>query len=237
MVPLSFSGAQHDCGGCFCHYDIQSDENIFTCSNPSLTKLPTAPQLTNTILLMNTKVKYISQNAIAAMKPIQSLRKINMSNNLIERVSNQIQYLKQVEEIWLGGNPIKCESEMIWMIPWLNTVHNITRKLIVKDFDEVKCSNGRFRGLPIHLLTVIKQGCYPHKLTAGQTAGVSVAGAFFVLVFCITVIVLKNPREVKFYMYYYLRLNTVPKDDKNEDVTNMEYDAFLCFWYENYISP
>ena len=37
----------------------------------------------------------------------------------------------------------------------------------------------------------------------------------------------RNPREAKFYMYYYLKVDTVPKDDKNEKLENMQYDAFF----------
>ena len=47
--------------------------------------------------------------------------------------------------------------------------------------------------------------------------------------------VAKNPREIKFLMYCYLKVDTVPKDDRDENVDNMEYDAFFCYRYVHHI--
>ena len=52
--------------------------------------------------------------------------------------------------------------------------------------------------------------------------------ALIVIIVLVTIIA-KNSREAKFFMYYYLKLDTVPKDDKDDNVDNMQYDAFFCY--------
>ena len=39
----------------------------------------------------------------------------------------------------------------------------------------------------------------------------------------------RKSREVKFFMFYYLKLDTVPKDEENENLERIEYDAFFCY--------
>ncbi len=198
--------------------------------DPSQTYFADPPQMTNIILLRGTNVSEISLAPIEAMKNILSLRIINMTNNKIKRIPKEIQHLPQVEEIWLSGNPFHCDCKMTWMITWLNTLKTNSSFSLVRDYREVTCGHGKIKGLPIHLLTDVLLGCYPSRWTEGQTAGVIVAGIAVVFIFILTVITFKKSHEVNFLMFYYLRLDRVPKDDKNEMLTNIEYDAFLCFW-------
>ena len=36
-------------------------------------------------------------------------------------------------------------------------------------------------------------------------------------------------RRGRFLIYYYLKVDTIPPDDKNEDLEDKEYDAFFCY--------
>ncbi len=218
------------CGSCLCYYDIHSLQNILNCSSASQTKFGDPPEMTNVILLNGTSISEIPSGPIETMKTIPSLRIINMTNNKIQKISKEIQHLLQVEEIWLSGNPFNCDCEMTWMITWLNSLRNNSRQGPVRDYRELICGEGRFKGLPVHLLTDVLLGCYPSRWTKAQTAGVSVAGVLVVIIFLLTVLTLIKSREINFLMYYYLRLDRVPKDDKNENLDNKEHDAFLCFW-------
>ena len=71
----------------------------------------------------------------------------------------------------------------------------------------------------------------PCKAVNSSKVGIRVGtGIALILMICIF-FVAKNPREIKFLMYYYLKVDTVPKDDRDENVDNMEYDTFFCYRY------
>ncbi len=138
--------------------------------------------------------------------------------------------MKTVKDIWLSGNAFHCDCEIIWMINWLNSVNDITGRSTVWDYRTVKCSSGKLEGVSIHKISDVLLGCYP-LWSRGQIVGVSVSA---IVVFCLFVVLatvaFKKSREVRFLVHYYLRLDTVPKDDEKENLENIEYDAFLCFW-------
>ena len=116
------------------------------------------------------------------------------------------------------------------MIKWLNNFKRPTGEHVIVDYQDIKCQSGSMKGLPIYVLTEVIMGCYPAKLSTAQKVGIGVGtGIAFILMICVLYMA-KNPREVKFLMYYYLKVDTIPKDDKDENVDNMEYDAFFCYW-------
>ena len=85
------------------------------------------------------------------------------------------------------------------------------------------------KGKLLYLLDQVEMGCFPSKWTIWQKVGVGMGAVIAVAAVTISIIATKRSREVKFLMYYYLRLDTVPKDDKNENVNNMKYDAYFCY--------
>ncbi len=121
------------CGECFCIFDQKRNKNIFNCSHLSLESLPNVPKLTNILI---------------------------MTNNKVSKIPQSIQKLK-VLEIYLSGNPLVCDCEMTWMISWLNTLNNKTNKNLIRDYRDVKCSNSKFRGIPIIFISDVLLGCGP----------------------------------------------------------------------------
>ncbi len=181
-------------------------------------------------MLTGNNIKQITDEDVKKLNQLKDVKELDLRHNRISDISKQMQQLENVEHIWLGENPFHCDCRMTWMITWLNGHKNSSGKSIVMDFQNVKCNNGRFSGLPIHLISDVLLGCYPSRWTRAQIDGVTVAAALVCVVFSLTVFGLKKSREVKFLMYYYLRLDTVPKDDKNENLDNIENDAYLCYW-------
>ncbi len=172
----------------------------------------------------------ITSQSIEAMSKVRTIKVVNISNNLISKVSKEIQILSDLEEIWMSGNPIHCDCEIIWMITWLNALSNSTNNNLIKDNRDVKCSNGKLKGVPVMFLSDVLLGCFPSKWTRGQKAAVGVFAGVMCIAVCLAAIVAKKTREVKFFMFYYLRLDTVPRDDKSENLDNIENDAYLCYW-------
>ena len=80
-------------------------------------------------------------------------------------------------------------------------------------------------------LNKVDLGCFPSHWTLWQKIGVGVGAAMAVFIIVVAVIITKRSREMKWFMYYYLKLDTVPKDDRDENVENIKYDAFFCCRY------
>ena len=137
--------------------------------------------------------------------------------------------LNQMGEIWLSGNPFDCDCEMIWMTDWLNTFTSASGEHIMADFRNLTCEAGSMKGTPIYELNEVLMGCFPSKWRTWQKVLVGI-GAGIAIITIIVLILMRRSREVKFFLYYHLKLNTLVDDDKNEMLDNMRYDAFFCFW-------
>ncbi len=174
--------------------------------------------------MTQTKISKISEAFIEDVQFHKSLKVLDMKNNKIKKIPKAILNLKGIDELYLSGNPFDCDCDMTWMITWLNNASNV-----VKDHQQITCGYGRFRDIPIHVLTDVAVGCYPHTWTTAQKVGIPCAIIIMIIIFVLIVFCLQRSREVKFFLYYYLRLDTVPQDDKNEKLDDIEYDAFLCY--------
>ena len=141
--------------------------------------------------------------------------------------------LTHLKKIWLGGNPFYCDCSMAWTIKWLNKFTNLMGDHIIVDYKNVKCHNAPVTGRTIYQLTAVEMDCFPKELAMWQKVAVGSGSSVAIVIITLLIVVkMKGSREVKFLMFYYLKLDTVPKDDKNENVDNMEYDAFLCYRYK-----
>ena len=97
------------------------------------------------------------------------------------------------------------------------------------DYKDVKCHTGMMKGLPIYKLSEIEMGCFPNNWTTWQKGSVG-AGVAMVLLFVVTAVLIVRKRKVfPFLMYYYVNLITIPKDEKDENIDDKEYDAYLSF--------
>ncbi len=226
---LHFSAKQHSCGPCFCYFDIKSENNIFNCSHMPLSRFPPLPANTQTLLLTDTKLKEVTVKNIEQINEVGSVKIIHFDDNFIRTMPKQIESIENVDEIYLGGNPFLCDCDMTWMIGWLKRRVNSTGNSLVGDIRNTKCDSGKYNGLPIYLLSDVLLGCYPHSLTTLQKVAIAIGALVTVLIFSLITVAVKKSKEVKFLLFYYLRLKTLPKD-KGEDVKNKEYDAFFCYW-------
>ncbi len=193
-----------------------------------MTEVPKIPNLTTSFVLTGSKVSVIGDTFVSNARNVSTLRSINLTNNAIKIISQKIQNMDGVQEIWLSGNPFVCDCSMTWMIPWLNRRNKHSDHNIVSDYRALICSNGKLKGVPILFLNNVLLGCYPNRWSTGQKVGVGLGLTLSILLILLTVT--WKSKEMKFLLFYYVRINTVPRDDKNENLDNKEYDGFFCYW-------
>ena len=213
------------CLNCLCFFDIKSNTNIFNCSKLPMKTHLMVPNFTKTCILSGSKISELPAHFFERGMLPSTISQLDLSKNQIRRIPEVIQSVKSLAKIYLSGNPFVCDCKMTWMITWLNNCSDI-----VKDYKQITCGSGRFKDIPIHVLTEVALGCYPHNWTTAQKVGVAAGVALVVAVFSIISVVLRKRREVKFLLYHYLNLNTFPKDDPKEKLDDIHYDAFLCYW-------
>ena len=176
------------------------------------------------------KITIMNGSFMSALLQSQTLKWLNLAFNDITNLPVNVQNLTHLEKIWLSGNPFHCDCEMTWMIGWLNNFTIPSKEHVIVDYQDIKCHSGKMKGKPIYKLNKVDLGCFPSRMTTLQKVGIGLGAMLALIVIIVLVtIIAKNSREAKFFMYYYLKLDTVPKDDKDDNVDNMQYDAFFCY--------
>ena len=158
-------------------------------------------------------------------------KKLHSDSPFTKMNINNVQELRLLEEIRLSKNPYHCDCEMTWMMEWLNNFTAPAGKHITVDYKHLKCFIGMMVGKPIYNLDKVEMGCYPPELILWQKIVISLSsGVVYIIIVGLAYLVIKRSRDIKFFLYYYCKWCTcmgVPKDDKNEKLNNMEYDAYL----------
>ena len=238
---------------CFCHYYKEFKANVYRCLSKTSTTLPSSVQTgTNWLVVSSKKITRvcdsfdyfdkielldISRNNISMvcdkfwndLETNTNIKSLNLARNNFKSISKKLRNAKNLTKVWLSDKPFHCDCDMIWMKDLLNNFTTPTGDHIIIDYKDVKCKTGMMIGTAIYNLNEVAMGCFPRKLTTWQNVGVGIGAGLAVITIIITIVVTKRSREVKFLMYYYFKLDTVPKDDRNENVDNMEYDAFFCY--------
>ena len=235
---------------CNCYYNTDVGYNVLNCSQSNLKKLPpVVPSKTDWFILDNSNIPSIcsfnytnsmikkldlKDNIIGSVCQsfykdlgLNSLKELNLANNRITSIPRLIQE-SRLTKIWLGGNPFHCDCHMTWMIKWLKNCIQ-TGKQNVIDCSTVTCYSGQMIGKPIHQLTEKDLECFPSRWTKWQKIGVGIGATVGFLLIVIATAVARRYEEIKFFMYYYLDFDLRQKDNKNENLDDIKYDAFFCY--------
>lgn len=204
--------------------------NIYNCTSEETQSITFVPQLTTKIEMIGTKVTEITTDFALNIQNTTTLQWLDLRNNSLLCIDKTLSNVSHLEHVWLSGNPIHCDCEMTWMIHWINQFMNSEGKHTVVDYLDVKCGNGKFKGLPVYAVTEVLLGCYPNTWSLGQKVGVGMGAATAVLLVLISAFLARKSKEMKFLLFYYLKLDTVPKDEDKDKLENKEYDAFFCYW-------
>ena len=251
VVPLRcYSISAYEC---FCHYYQELQANVYNCSSKTATALPpSVEQNTNYLIVSSVNITClcdsfdyfdeielldVSRNNISSvcdkfwnlLEKSANIKYFNLAGNNIRVISKKLRNIKHLRQVWLSDNPFHCDCGITWMKDLLNNFTTPTGEHIIVDYKDVKCKTGMMIGKALYNLNEVDMGCFPSKWTTWQKIGVGIGAVVAVILILLTIVITKRSRELKFLIYYYFKVDTIPKDDKNENVDNMEYDAFFCY--------
>ena len=166
---------------CQCHYFFEEEANVLNCSRTNLTSLTEVQILNNTMWFV------ARSNNISTLQWTESFKNITLfdfQNSSIQEIdteffihiqtssyvnfaSNKLQSFPlslnetSFSEVYLAGNPIDCNCDMMWFADWLNRTKPKSQIRIVQDYDKVFCEGGIWNGHPVYTLNATEMGCYP----------------------------------------------------------------------------
>ena len=110
--------------------------------------------------LENSSIRMINDDFFTKMKTTRKTKFLNLANNDLKWLPKTLKGTN-FSEVYLSGNPIDCNCDMLWVTEWLNTTH---MRQIVKDYDHVLCFGGEWNGIQVYELSAVRMGCYPKNI-------------------------------------------------------------------------
>ncbi len=178
--------------------------------------------------IKGSKVGKICSSTLNSILQLSRLKSLNLSQNNLTKVSKMFQSTSNhLDRLWLGGNPIHCSCDMVWMVWWLPNAKAPSGGKRVQDYQDVLCGPGLLAGAPIWKLNRVQLGCFPKHLPSSTIIILGAFGGFVILGLAVIILVYKNRVLVRWLVYKYVgKLIGV---DSNENLDDMEYDAFLSY--------
>ena len=210
--------------------------NIYECSSSTVQMLPSSVlQFTDKLVVQNTNIPDLCRtfNYFHTIQAID-LRK-NSISTICKSYADKLENFSinsRFQSLWLSENPFYCDCFMIWMIKWLNNFI-VQGKHAVVDYRNVTCGRGKMKETPIYILNSGEMGCFKGEWKPWQTTLVVIAACFLGAIIIALCIIIKYKRDVRFFLHHYCGCVCVyfgiPKDDQDEQLQRMSYDAFLAY--------
>lgn len=179
------------------------------------------------VVLHNSRVHSFCPQFLDTLSKMH-LEVLDLSGNNLTKLPRKFEDIHFANSIFLSNNNFTCDCDIIWMIDWFNNFTTSKGERIVKDFKEVRCHTGQKVGTPIYLLDSVKLNCFPPEFAVWKIAVIVSVGALLLLSMLVAVVVIKRSREVRWIIYKNFNKLVKAKDDDNVD--ELEFDAFLSFW-------
>ncbi len=248
---------------CTCHYKQSVRVNVLECTNPALSSvLQTIPHFTDWLIIKkiytnNFCISYLYSNPIVGRVSHLRIESSNISNichdtlqsilsspNLTEIsvVNNSFTkfsltwktHSSYVERLWLGGNPIDCNCDMLWMMDWLENSTGASGKRLVQDYQDVICATGPEAGTPVYRLDKVKLKCYPKEIPIWIIIVASSVSAV-ILITVVTILMIHRYRRLIWWLIYKNFDKMLGDSDRDEDITDTQFDAFISFRYVKHV--
>ena len=169
---------------CWCHYFFEEKANVLNCSHTNVTSLTHLPIPNETMWLVakfndipylqwsenldtiqhfdlqNSGVRHITDDFFSKIKSINKTKFLNLVNNDLRAFPTSLGGTN-FSQVYLAGNPIDCNCQMLWFASWLNATEPHSENRIVKDYKQVVCTGGEWNGTQVYKLNAKHMGCYP----------------------------------------------------------------------------
>ncbi len=171
----------------------------------------------------------ICDDTLKSVLHSRRLKKISFANNNLTSISKMWKTdSDHLERLWLGGNPIDCNCDMLWAMDWLENATGASGHRLVQDYQNVICATGPEAGTPVYKINRVKMECYPKHtpmwiiITACSVGGV---------ILCIVVSILLIHRQWRLFRWLiYKNFDKLIGDrDRNEAIVDRQFDAFISF--------
>ena len=179
--------------------------------------------------LYSAKIDIICDETLAAILKSANMKSLNLAQNKIRRFPIMLnQTVGSLEQLWLSGNPVQCDCDMLWLISWLNNTR-VSGQRLVQDYQDVICKGGKWDGISVYKLDKVLMGCYPNRVAQWIVIVSSVISGLMLFFVIITIIIHRKWNAVRWIIYKNFD-KLLGDPDRNENIENMEFDAFLSFW-------
>lgn len=232
---------------CDCSY-IPNKANLFDCSSKQILTLPEArnvPNITNWIDFRNNRIQKFCGAPKVFLENISSLNLANnnisticeetldaliaspvqildLRNNKLRALPKKVENLVNLSELWLSGNPFRCDCQAIWMKNWMDKFNNSGQR-VIQDYVSIMCQSGK----PIHTLDPVEMGCFPKELTLWQKLMIALAALVTIAIVIAIIAINRRLEEVKWFMY--LHFDYLDKNDGDENIQNKDSDALVSY--------
>ncbi len=236
--------------------------NIMNCTNPELTAFPSVPPFTDWLIMRNVNMSILCTNftnigwekgmmsnlniessnlghicdrTLEVMLSSKRLKELSFLNNNLTEISQIWKtHSSHLEKVWLSGNPIDCHCDMLWTMNWLENATGASGHRLVQDYKDVICATGSQTGTPVYKLNRVTMGCYPKHIPIWIIIiGCSVSG--FILCIVVSILIIHRHRRLVRWLIYKNFDKLLGNPDRNEDITEKQFDAFISFRSETLI--
>lgn len=175
------------------------------------------------------KINHVCDNTLHDILHYSTMESLNLAWNNLQQIPIIFNVtIGNLNKLWLGGNPIKCNCDMLWLISWLNSTM-ISGRRLVQDYQDVICSGGRLDGIPVYKLTRVQMGCYPKPVATWTIVLSGVIGGLALLSVIAALMIHRKWNAVRWLVYQRFD-KLLGNPDRNENLENTEFDAFLSYW-------
>ncbi|XP_013412983.1 protein toll [Lingula anatina] len=204
------------------HMSQKIDQNT-TILDVSNNYLETIPDMSDTMY----REVYLDNNSISTFPTSQvlphNLTTLSLRYNSIRTISmRQIEKDLTVNDLYLGGNPWRCDCHARSIKHWLLNNSNI-----IRDLDDITCVSGELGTLGKSIKNVPDNnfGCPIEKADIAAIVG-GLVGSFVVIIACM-LLLYKCNLKVRIWLYYKFRFRFFSKSDKQD--SDKIYDAFISY--------
>ena len=171
---------------CRCHYFFEKEANVLNCSQTNITSLTELriPKGTKWLVAKsnhipildwsknlrhiqhfdfeNSSVRYITAEYFSKIQ-MKKAKFLNLARNKLTKFRKTLNGTS-FSEVYLAGNPVDCNCDMLWFAHWLNTTEPQSQNRIVKDYKQDVCAGGRWNGTQVYNLSPVQMGCFPKNI-------------------------------------------------------------------------